>query len=92
MTHLGKTYLQRVQRLFQAYSLALPVAAERDDFPWGSAAPRTPRSAGGCVPMPGGALRLYHCGKVPGPNGHCIGCVESATGDVSPGAWKPVVA
>ena len=44
------------------------------------------------VPMPGGALRLYHCGKVPGPNGHCIGCVESATGDVAPDAWKPVVA
>ena len=42
------------------------------------------------LPTASGGLRLYHCGKATPKDGMCIGCLESATGDVSPDAWRPL--
>ncbi len=41
------------------------------------------------VACPGGELRLYHCGKTTETN-MSIGLLVSDSGDVGPGAWRPV--
>ena len=43
------------------------------------------------VPLPGGGLRLYFCGKQTAERGGmCIGALESPSGDVAAGAWQVV--